>query len=68
LFDGFLGGEHHERLVSGNVLSPIVTWRSCIASRRALWTLAGARLNLVGEDDIGRNQTFLVVNPPSFGL
>ena len=26
------------------VSRPIVTWRSCITSRSALWTLAGARL------------------------
>ena len=29
---------------SGYVVSPIVTWRSCIASSSALCTLAGARL------------------------
>ena len=36
----------------------MVTWRSCIASSSALWTLAGARFRAVdeGADQVGRQQ------------
>ena len=38
------------------MVSPIVTCRSCIASRRADWTLAGARLISSARSDVGEDR------------
>ena len=53
------------------VSRPMVTWRSCIASSRALWTLAGARLissastrlAKIGPSDTSNSPDLLVVDP-----
>ena len=45
LFDRVLRRQHEKRIGQADrSVSPIVTWRSCIASSNALCTLAGARL------------------------
>ena len=40
---------------AATVSSPIVTCRSCIASRRARLDLRGGAVDLVGEDDVGED-------------
>ena len=54
-----LGRDHEERAGSGWVVPSIVTCDSCIASRRAAWVLAGARLissaSTLGEHRSARN-------------
>ena len=40
-----------------------VIWRSSMASSRAACTLAGAPVDLVGEDDVGEDGTRLKLKP-----
>ena len=51
-----------------NVWSPMVTWRSCIASSSALCTLAGARLISSARIRLANTGPFLMRNSPSFGI
>ena len=38
------------------VSSPTVIWPSCMASSKALWTLAGAPVDLVGQKHAGHDR------------
>ena len=47
---------------------PIVTWRSCITSSSALWTLAGARLISSASSRLVKTGPSEVLNSPVFWL
>jgi hypothetical protein len=49
-------------------LPPSVTWRSCIASRSADWTFAGARLISSASTMFAKIGPRRVVNSPRVGL
>src|ERR1700690_2503132 len=51
----------------GGVWTPIVTGLSCIASRSALWTLAGARLISSARTRFAKTGPRWGVNSPDFG-
>ena len=57
LLDRVLRREDEERLGrAGASRSPIVTWRSCIASSSAALHLGGRAVDLVGEDEVGEDR------------
>ena len=53
---------------TGCVSRPIVTWRSCMTSSSALWTLAGARLISSASSRFVNTGPSEVVNSPVFWL
>ena len=50
------------------VSRPIVTWRSCMTSSRALWTLAGARLISSARSRFVKTGPSDVLKSPDFWL
>ena len=64
---GFCVASTRKGFGSAYVSSPIVTWRSCIASRRADCTFAGARLISSARRRFVNTGPFFGVNSPVFG-
>ena len=65
---GFWVARTRNGLGTLNVSRPIVTWRSCMTSSSALWTLAGARLISSASRRFVKTGPRVVPNSPVFWL